>query len=56
MLTTSVSIDGRLVNEQLVVIVDTKQDSSVILNIKIFKFEDESAGLTKMTSDSSEHK
>ena len=48
MLTTNVSIDDHLVNGQLGTIIDTKEDSSGILNKIYIKFEDENAGLTKM--------
>ena len=51
MLTTNVSIDDHLVNSQLCTIIDTKQDSSVILNKISVKFEYENAGLLKMRSD-----
>ena len=47
MLTTNVSIDDRLVNGQLGTTVDTKQDSSVILNKIYVKFGDENTGLKK---------
>ena len=48
MLTTNASIDDRLFNGELGTIVDTKHDSSGILNKIYVKFEDENAGLTKM--------
>ena len=44
MLTTNVGINDRLVNGQLGTIVDTKQDSSGILNKIYVKIEDENAG------------
>ena len=51
MLAKNVSIDDRLVNGQLVKIVDTKHDSLGILSKIYVKFEVENAGLTKMRSD-----
>ena len=51
MLTTNISIHDRLVHGQLGTIVDTKQDSSGILNKIHVKSQDENAGLTEMRSD-----
>ena len=47
-MSTNVSIDDRLVNGQLGAIIDTKQDSSGILNKIQVKLESKNAGLTKM--------
>ena len=47
MLATNVSIDDRLVNGKLVTTVDTKHDSSSILNKIYVKSKDENTGLKK---------
>ena len=47
MLATNVSIDDRLVNGKLVTTVDTKHDSSSILNKIYVKSGDENTGLKK---------